>query len=174
MARDHARLLVSIWDDNEFVSLDSCTQVVYFSLISSRDLSWCGVAPLLPKRIARNFADGSDRKVTNSLSRLERGNFLVVDRDTSEVLVRSYVRHDGILKQPNVTKALVRAMDRVHSDRLLVAVKAELGRHLADEPDLKGWATIRSGWPELFAELQAKGKPNPSAIPSITPSRKAG
>lgn len=165
MARDHARLLVSIWDDADWVALDSCTQLAYLSLVSSRDLSWCGVAPLLPKRIARNFADGTERKVRTSLGRLEAARFVVIDHDTAEVLVRSYVRHDGILKQPNVTKALVRALDRVHSDTLRDAVKDELGRLLGEEPDLRGWDTIRSEWPELFEELLTKGSRNPSPKP---------
>ena len=165
MARDHARLLVSIWTDDDWTVLDSCTQVTYLSLISSPDLSWCGVAPLLPKRLARHSADLSERKVRSSLARLEESKHLIIDRDTAEILVRTYVRHDGILKQPNVTKALVRALDRVHSDALREAVKVELSRLLTDEPDLKGWPTVQSIAPELFAELHAKGSRNPSGNP---------
>jgi len=174
MARDHARLLVSIWDDDDWTSLDTASQTVYSSLISSPDLSWCGVAPLLPQRIARNATDLTERKVRNSFGSLVQRRFLIIDEETAEILVRSYVRHDGILKQPNVTKALVRAMDRVHSDHLLEAVKVELSRLLIDEPDHKGWDTIRSGWPELYAELLPKGQRNPSANPSDITSRKAG
>ena len=174
MARDHARLLVSIWDDDDWTSLDTASQTVYSSLISSPDLSWCGVAPLLPQRIARNASDLTERKVRTAFGALTARRFLVIDNETAEILVRSYVRHDGILKQPNVTKALVRALDRVHSPALVEAVKVELARLLADEPDHKGWDTIRSGWPELFTELHAKGQPNPSANPSTTPIRKAG
>lgn len=170
MARDHARLLVTIWDDDDFTSLSTDAQTVYFSLISSRDLSWCGVAPLLPQRLIRNATDLTDRKVRNAMAALAAARFLVIDRETAEVLVRSYVRHDGILKQPNVTKALARALDRVHSDSLRDAVKDELGRLLADEPDLRGWDTIRSEWPDLFDELLAKGSRNPSP----KSSRKAG
>jgi hypothetical protein len=174
MARDHARLLVTIWDDADFVSRTTDAQSVYFSLISSRDLSWCGVAPLLPQRLVRNAANLTERKVRSAMAELANARFLILDHETAEVLVRSYVRHDGILKQPNVTKALARALDRVHSDRLRDAVKVELARLLVDQPDHKGWDVIRSGWPDLFAELLAKGQPNPSATPSITPSRKAG
>ena len=174
MARDHARLLVSTWDDAEFVSLTTSAQSVYFSLISSPDLSWCGVAPLLPQRLIRNAADLTERKVKQAMADLAERRFLIIDTDTAEVLVRTYVRHDGILKQPNVTKALVRAMDRVHSAALVEVVKGELGRLLTDEPDHKGWDTIRSGWPELFDELHAKANPNPSANPSNKPLRKVG
>lgn len=164
---------MSIWDDDDWTSLDTASQTVYSSLISSPDLSWCGVAPLLPQRLARGARDLTERKVRNAFAELTQRRFLIIDNETAEILVRSYVRHDGILKQPNVTKALVRAMDRVHSDTLVDAVKVELARLLIDEPDHKGWDTIRSGWPELFAELHAKGQTNPSGIPSIIPTRKA-
>ena len=157
MARDHARLLVSIWDDPDWISLDSSAQTVYSSLISSRDLSWCGVAPLLPQRIVRLAKDLTERKVRNALADLADRRFLIIDDETAEILVRSYVRHDGILKQPNVTKALAKSLDRVHSETLVAAVKVELGRLLEDQPDLRGWDAIRSGWPELFAELHARG-----------------
>ena len=165
MAREHARLLVSIWDDDDFVSLTTASQTVYLALISSPDLSWCGVAPLLPKRLVRNASDFTERKVKAAMETLATARFLIIDHDTAEVLVRSYVRHDGILKQPNVTKALVRAMDRVHSDPLREAVKDELGRLMSEESDLRGWDTIRSEWPELFDELISKGSRNPSPKP---------
>lgn len=174
MARDHARLLVSIWEDADWTSLDTASQTVYSALISSPDLSWCGIAPLLPQRIARGARDLTERKVRVAFTELTKRRFLVIDEETAEILVRSYVRHDGILKQPNVTKALVRALDRVHSDALAEAVKVELARLLTAEPTLRGWQTITEEWPQLFAELLAKGKPNPSANPSVIPSRKAG
>lgn len=170
MARDHARLLVSIWDDPEWVSLKTMQQNAYLALISSSDLSWCGVAPLLPQRLAGLAGDLTERKVRSALDTLADLRFLVIDHTTAEILVRSYVRHDGILKQPNVTKALVRALDRVHSDTLVDTVKAELARHLRDEPDLRGWDVIRSGWPDLYDQISRKG----SANPSPNPLRKAG
>ena len=63
MARKHARLLLSIWDDRDFTALDPTEQIVYLGICSSRDLSWCGVAPLLPKRLIRNSRNVNERKV---------------------------------------------------------------------------------------------------------------
>lgn len=170
MARDHARLLVSIWSDDEWIALTTVQQMTYLSLLSSPDLSWCGVAPMLPQRIVRLASDLTERKVRNALDTLEARRFLVIDQGTAEIAVRSYVRHDGILKQPNVTKALVKALQRVHSPTLSDAIRGELARELMENPDAKGWAAIRSESPELFAELQSKGRANPSG----TPLRKVG
>lgn len=165
MPRDHAVIYVSIWDDDDFVSLESVQQQTYFALCSSPDLSWCGVNPLLPKRLARLAKDLTERKVRASLDALEAARFLVIDHDTAEIGVRTFVRHDRILRQPNVTKAMVKALDRVHSATIRDAIVAELRRELDENPDAKGWAAIQSCFPELFAELQEKASRNPSGNP---------
>ena len=165
MARDHARLLVSIWSDEEFVTLKVAQQMTYLSLISSPDLSWCGVAPLLPQRTARLAADLTEAKVRAALDELQGRRFLVIDDATAEIAVRSYVRHDGILKQPNVTKAMVKALLRIHSDDVAGVIRDELARELRENPDAKGWPSVRSEQPELFAELQEKASQNPSPDP---------
>lgn len=166
MARDHARIGVDIWDDPEWTALTSLQQTVYLALISARGLSYCGVLPLIPARLARVARDLSVRKVTAALDALEAGRFLVIDHDTAEILVRSYVRHDGLLKQPNVTKALVSALRKVDSARIREAVKVELARLLAEQPDARGWGGYRAMDPEGFAELLARASGNPSGNPS--------
>lgn len=169
MARDHARLLVSIWTDPEWTSLAGYQQTTYLALLGSVDLSWCGVAPLIPRRLVGASSDLTERRVRQSLDELAARRLLVIDTDTAEVAVRTYVRHDGILKQPNVTKAMVRALDRIHSDLLRSAVISELGRLLKDEPNLRGWATIRAAFPEVFDQINGKGSGNPSRNPSGGP-----
>jgi hypothetical protein len=44
MARDHARIYLSIWESTDFTGLTISEQWTYFALISSPDLSW-GRAP---------------------------------------------------------------------------------------------------------------------------------
>lgn len=175
MAREYARLLVSIWDDPEWVGLTSTQQMTYLALLSSRDLSWCGVAPLLPQRLASGSADLTERKVRQALTELTDGpgRFLVADEQTAEILVRTYVRHDDILKQPNVTKAMVRAIPKVRSKRLQQAITVELWRKHQDNPNLRGWDTLQSESPELFAVVSATPSPGPFGNPSANPSRKA-
>lgn len=166
MAREHIRLLVSIWDDPDFVALVPAEQTVYLALAGSRDLSWCGVAPLLPKRIARCAKGLTERKVSNHIAALVAKRFLLVDNETDEVAVRTYVRHDKIIGSPNVTKAMGRALGMVRSEQIADGIKDELARLLADEPDAKGWPSLKTAYPELMAEVIAKSSANPSANPS--------
>lgn len=165
MARRYARLWLSIWDDEDFTSLDPATQNTYLMLISSRDLSWCGVAPLLPKRLARLAKGQTERKVTASIDQLEAATFVVTDVDTDEILVRRFVHYDEVIKQPNVAKAMCSATNRVHSQRIRDAIDDELRREFREEPDLKGWDAIQSAFPEVYAKASA----NPSAKGSATP-----
>lgn len=172
MARRYARLWLSIWDDDDFTSLDPATQNAYLALISSRDLSWCGVAPMLPKRLARLSKGLTERKVAASIDQLEAHSFVVTDSDTDEILVRRFVHYDEVIKQPNVAKAMCSAMDRVHSQRISDAIDAELRREFREEPDLKGWDAIRSSFPEVYAKASANPSGNPSAKGSAIPFRK--
>lgn len=165
MARDHARLLVSIWSDKDWTALTSRQQIVYLAMASSPDLSWCGVLPLAPGRMSDLSADMTEKRVHVDLKMLVATRFVLVDTHTAEVLVRTYIRHDGILGQPNVTKACVKALAKVHSPTISEAIKVELGRGLNAHPEAKGWAVIRSESPDLFKELQAKASRNPSMNP---------
>lgn len=166
MARKHARLLLSIWDDADFTALAPTEQSVYFGIISSRDLSWCGVAPLLPQRMVRNATGLTERKVASALDRLSKDRFVVIDRDTAELAVRTFVRHDEIMRQPNVVKAMATALDRVHSDRLRDVILDEVARDLIENPDYAGWKTLANCFPKVMAEVQEKSSGNPFTNPS--------
>lgn len=166
MARKHARILVSIWDDEDFVALTAVQQVVYFAVLSSKDLSWCGVNPLLPQRFAGIACDITERRALAAFDVLAERRFLIADHDTAEVAARTFVRHDDILQQPNVTKAMGRAIGLVRSHTIREAIIAELTRAHRELPDAKGWGSLRLAYPELFAEVIGKGSGNPSPNPS--------
>lgn len=166
MARKFARLLVSVWEDPDFVSLKAVEQHAYFAVLSSRDISWCGVAPLLPQRFASISSDMTPRKFASSLAALEERRFIVTDPNTAEILARSFVRHDDILRQPNVTKAMGRAFGLVRSDKLRANVIRELSRAHRDDPDAKGWLSLHEAYPDLFAKAVKRASVNPLANPS--------
>lgn len=169
MARDHARIYVSIWNDPAFRARSRAAQHGYFTLLSQPRMSYCGVLDYMPVRLAQFAADINAEDVEKAVEELEEHRFVVLDRSTGELLVRSYVRHDGLLSQPNVVKAMVRDIGTVMSLELRAAIVAELRRARREDPALKGWATIAEAFPELHRELggkssrkgSAKGCPNP-------------
>ena len=179
MPRTHVRMLTSIWDDDDWRALTTIQQQTYWAVLSSEDLSWCGVAPLLPQRLVKFASDLTERKVRAAISALADARFFVVDEATAEVLVRSYVRHDGIMKQPNVTKAMVGAYGKVHSANLQAVVISELGRLYREDPPpprvepepgqrkpkKTGWEILEDEFGLMF-ELIVKASRNPFGNPS--------
>ena len=129
--RQFAVLRLSIWDDPDFAGLTADQQLVYIMAISSPDLSYAGVFPLLTQRFTR-ISDLTDRRVRNALDALAQKRYLVIDRETGEVCVRTYIRHDGVLKQPNVVRAMNKAYEKVHSGLIRETIRDEVAKALGE------------------------------------------
>jgi hypothetical protein len=163
MARDHARIFTAIWSDPDFRALPVPPQHTFFMLLSQPRLSYCGVMDYLPNRLSKMSAKATARTTANAVSSLEKARFVVTDEDTGELLIRSFVRHDGLLAMPNMTKAMTKDYLAVLSDPLREAIKSELSRAFTESPDLGGWKGLAQASPELHAEVTAKGSRKGSA-----------
>jgi len=139
MARDHARFKINIWDDVDFTSLRISEQHAYFALASNRGLSRCGVVTYIPSRFEDLASDLTPARLRAAVRGLREARFVVVDDHTQELLVRSYVRHDGVLDRLNMGKATGSAYEAVVSDAIRCAVGDELARLMKEKPDLPGW-----------------------------------
>jgi hypothetical protein len=181
MARDHARIRLDIWADEDWRDLPALPQWLYLHLLSSPTLNFCGVTDWRPARIAALAADLTAADVEYAAAWLEEGEFIVVDRDTEEALVRSWVKHDGIMASPNMAKALAKAHAAIGSGVLRAVVIGQLERLKQTSPKLPGWKHVgdlmrkRSLTPsEAFQMLprnpSLKGSGNPSPNPSDDPS----
>lgn len=162
MARDHARITVAIWADPEFRALDREAQRMYLLLLSQARLTYCGALDYMPGRLATLASDEHEGTIRASLGILETQSFIVCDYVTSELLVRTFVRHDGLLGSPNMTKAMLKDRAALLSDTLRAVVDGELRKAYRDDPKLKGWAGFKQADPELFKCVSAKGSANPS------------
>jgi hypothetical protein len=157
----HARFLCRMWDDQDWIALSPRGQWFYMLLTSQASLNRAGVTALTSKRWKR-LASGPavEQQIALAMKELEDEKFIVVDSDTEELLVRSYMRNDGIVKQPNVLKAACRQAREILSPKLRAALLAELRR--LDPP------TNESAAKALAATIEAlaKGSANPSPDPS--------
>ena len=157
MARDHARIHVAIWSDPDFRSLESSAQRMYLLLLSQPRLSYCGSLDYLPTRYAMLAPDEDDSSVERAVKLLEADRFVVVDRDSHELVIRSYVRHDGLLSSPNVTKAMVKDRAALLSERLRDVIDEELNRAWLEDSKRAGWKGLKAADPALFQKVTAKG-----------------
>lgn len=128
MARSHARIDVAIWADEDWLALSSLAKLLYVQLLSQPKLTYAGTLDLAAKRWARAHPDHTVTEIRAALSELDAARMLVVDHDTEEVLVRTFIRNDGVYKQPRVlASGLVKAFE-LESPILRAALAAELRR----------------------------------------------
>ena len=179
MPRSEARIFISIWRDEDFISLPPSAQRLYLFLLSQDDLSYCGVLPLRERRWAAKAAGMTIADIERDLKTLEgtaypspnpdpaqaKTPFVIIDRDSGELLVRALMRRDGIWKQPNLLKPARDTADQIESRHILGALLAELYRLPLDE---SGSDLVRRVVTEFIQDLEKSG-PYPSAYPSPNP-----
>lgn len=132
MARDHARLYVSILSDDDWRARGPMAQWLYGVLLAQPDLTYAGVTDVRLGRWAASSAGVTVAMVEDALAELEQHRFVVVDRTTEEVLVRSYLRRNEIWKQPKLLTLALRQVAAIQSPKLRAAMRYELLRLPAD------------------------------------------
>ena len=127
MPRTEARIRMAIWRNADFKALAMEAQWLYFAVLSQPRLSYCGVLPWNGRQLAKLAANLSADVVDQALRYLEFGQFVVIDRESEELWVRTFVRHDGILEQPNMIRAMAKDFVGIDSAPIAAAFLEGLG-----------------------------------------------
>lgn len=162
--RDFAQIKLSIWNDDSFLDLSSDAQLLYFVLISHPTMNRAGVGTWHAGRLSGLCASWSRPVVESAAGELIDGCFIVIDEDTDEFLVRTFVRHDGLMKQRNLATTMAREFAAVGSRSIKGVVVWELRRLHEEHPEFKGWESD-----EALALLKKRAI-DPSSDPSVDPS----
>lgn len=166
--RDFAQIKLSIWNDDAFLDLSNNAQLLYFVLISHPTMNRAGVGTWHAGRLSGLCSTWTRQDVERAACELIDGRFIVVDEDTDEFLVRTFVRHDGLMKQRNLATTMAREFAAVGSRAIKGVVVWELRRLHEEHPEFKGW-----GSDEALALLKKRAidpSSDPSVYPSIHPS----
>lgn len=126
MARTHARIALTIWQDEDFCALPAFAQWAYFLILSQPDLSQAGVLWYRPARWASRSSSTSVEDIERAVKHLEMARYVVVDRQTEELLVRTFIRNDGVWKTPNVFLSALRSIPGTLSRTLRGTLREEL------------------------------------------------
>lgn len=138
MARSYSKVKVTIWSDPDFRAMPVAAQWLYFVMLTHPTITSCGVMDWREAKLVK-FSEGMDVQALRQAAwDLGQKRLIAVDPETEEALVRSFVRHDGVLKTPNTTKALVREYGSIASTRLMELVSIEARRAVAEHPDWGG------------------------------------
>lgn len=138
MGNEYRMVFTTIWADPDFKALSESAQRLYMLMLTHPSLSACGVLDWREAKLAAFAADSDVRTLRRAAYELGRGGFIAVDPETEEALVRSFVRHDGKLKSPNPTRAVVKAYGAIGSRKLMQIVSVEVRRAAAEHPEWKG------------------------------------
>lgn len=139
MARERATINIDIWSDADFRDLTDSAQSLYFKLTSHPKLDYCGVTEFHPGRLAALAREHTADMVMLAAQELSDHFFIVVDQGTDEVMVRSFVRWDGLMKQPRLAVSAAKAYGAIASNKIRAVVVHELQRLKRENPDLGAW-----------------------------------
>ena len=129
MSRKYAEVQVSIWDQDDFVALDEDAQRLYFVLMTRVELSLAGTISWHPGRFAQLAQNSTPTKIARAAKKLEDARFIVIDTETDECLIRTQVRHDGVLSRgPKLAGGVLTAWRAIYSRRLKTIVAQEVLR----------------------------------------------
>lgn len=168
---DYSKLYTAIWADRDFTALSGDAQRLYLLLLSQESRSLAGVLPLTIRRWAALAGDTTVESITAALHELAAARFVVIDWNTDELLIRTFIRNDELYRQPNVLKGALREAQQVLSAALRWALHSELLK-LPDHKDrantlaaaetlVEGLEQVaREGFPEGFAEGFLEGMGN--------------
>ncbi len=165
MARSHGRIYTTIWSDADFVALTPDEQRLFLYIVTQPDLDHSGIIALRPKRWTRGSRHLTLDDITRALAGLEAARFVIIDEDAEELLVRSFMRWDGVWKQPNIAKAAAGSIQATTSPVIRDALRRELMRIDIGSAN----AEVRNLHATLLAAL-ADGSPDPPDDPAPNPS----
>ena len=161
MARSYANIATAIWRDDEFRALTVAEQHAYMLLTTQQDISAAGVLPLALTRWSSRSKNGTVADLRAALDGLEAHRFVIVDYDTEEVLVRSFVRWDNGHTNPKrrpVIRDAAGAAESVHIRRTLTYELNRLGI------DGEAWTgTPAGGLPDTHRGSHADRQPDSHA-----------
>ena len=161
--RGYAQVQLSIWNDDAFRDLPVAAQHLYFVLLTSPGLTYAGTDDWHPGRIAARAAGWTAEQVESAAAVLIHKLYLVVDRDTEEFLIRSFIRNDHLMKQRNLGASMAMARARVSSRGIRGVIVHELKRLKDDQPDLAGFK------PDSVSEAMDNPAIDPASYPCGDP-----
>lgn len=176
--KDHGRMNLDIWGDDDFLDLEPDAQHLYLVLWFSPSLTYCGSGDWHPGRIAMKARGWTPAAVERAGAKLAQsaGHFLLVDTTTDEYLLRSWIKHDGLWRSPNMAVSMANARADMASRTLRGVVVHEVSKLHAREPELGSWK--RDAVVKMLAQKPIDPEsidrfdptPDPHSNPSVNPS----
>lgn len=170
MARDHERTNLDIWGDDDWMDLTPAAQHLYFVLKTDPDLSYCGSGEWHPGRIAARARNWAVADIEHAAAELaaSAGIFVIIDTVTEEYLLRSWIKHDGLWRIPNMAVSMANARAALASRTLRGVVVHEVKKLRAANKTLGSWER------DAVANMLSQKAIDPNKVDPFTPPPTGG
>lgn len=128
MSRSHARIVTKIWTDRNWRGLNAAAQWLYFTILSQPDLTQAGTISFNPSKWSKLATGATAENIESWTRELADARFVILDDYTDELMVRSFLRNDGVAKQPKVLISACRTAVAVQSELIRAELAFELSR----------------------------------------------
>ena len=118
MARSYGRIDVQRFHDTDWRALPLAEKAVFDMMLTHPKLSLCGALDLKYGSLCGYAPELDVDALSGHLEALEAARFIAVDWDTDEAVIRTFVRHDGVLQNQNLGKGMWSAWIAVESPHL--------------------------------------------------------
>lgn len=170
--KDHAQINLDIWGDDDWLDLTPPAQHLYFVLWTSPELSYCGCGPWHPGKISAKARGWTPGAVEAAAVELSAEQFLIIDTVTEEFDLRSWIKHDGLWRSPNMAVSMANARAALASRTLRGVVVHEVqkikARNIAEateeNPVSKSWQR------DAVKNLLSQKAIDPATLPPFTPT----
>lgn len=124
MARNYLQFSVDAWRDRDWTNLTAQAQWLYVLILSQPKLTLVGGLDINVNKWATMCADAEADDVSAALDELELERFVIVDRVTQELIIRSFTKNDlkSSRLSPQIVKGFWGAWKGLHSPELRMAV----------------------------------------------------
>ncbi|WP_396902754.1 hypothetical protein [Mycolicibacterium sp.] len=182
-AEPHRRINLAIWGDDDWLDLGVDAQMLYLTLYTSPGLSYCGAHEWHPGKLAMRSLDWTVERIERAAAVLSEQLFLIIDTATDECLLRSWIKHDGLWRTPNMAVSMANARAALASRTLRGVVVHEVLKLRAAEPESSSWerepvAEMLTQRAVAAADLEpftpastpvVTPQPTPAVTPPVTP-----
>lgn len=167
-ARSHAIVHSSILE-SDLADRSIGAQLLYRQLLERPERNKVGLIMYRPRSWARSLPCLNADDVEALVEELEEHDFLVVDRDTLEVVHRTHMHHDGVLKMSQVLIAAAKERPAVESPKIGAAIDDQIPPSLRDRWPTTIARSKREVVKEWIDECDA-GSYKPPRKPSVSPT----
>jgi hypothetical protein len=116
MPRTYGRIKVEVWESgSDYRRLPAEAQWAYQMLVSQPSVTMIGLLDYAPRKWARLAAGMTEERLEAYVVTLEQARYVIVDRDSDELLIRSFVKHDEPWRLPNLLTSARTAFRAVES-----------------------------------------------------------